>query len=234
MTERTIIEIRRLIAALSPAVLEQLGLAPALRQMVNRFRMAHPARVNLEIGELEPLSKQLETIAYRLVQECLNNVAKHSSCEEVNISVQTDDGTLRLVVEDDGVGFSVSERLTNPGTFGLAGIRERVALLGGQCGIESRSAQTGNAGMLPEGSTGGRAKRGKDRKSTGRASSEGLRRRAGRTLTGTTVTVSLPIVQCPDQAAMTPQLAPAMVQSEFASEAGPGVMSGGLRGAVGR
>ncbi|MEZ5399809.1 MAG: GAF domain-containing sensor histidine kinase [Bryobacteraceae bacterium] len=141
MTERTIVEIRRLIAALSPAVLEQLGLAPALRQMVNRFRMAHPVTVKLQIGRLEPLSKQLETIGYRLVQECLNNVAKHSSCEEVNISVQTDDGILRLLVEDDGVGFHVEDRVLNPDSFGLAGIRERVTLLGGQCRIESTPRQ---------------------------------------------------------------------------------------------
>lgn len=239
MTERTIIEIRRLIAALSPAVLEQLGLAPALRQMVNRFRMAHPARVNLQIGELEPLSKQLETVAYRLVQECLNNVAKHSSCKVVNISVRTDDGHLCLVVDDDGNGFCVEERLSNPGTFGLSGIRERVALLGGQCRIESRTAQARNAGSTPGRSTGARAKRGKDRKSTGRASSEGLRTRAGKARTGTTVAVTLPIAQCPDQAAMPPELAPAVVQSRFAPSeltvaAGPGGRPGGFRGAIGR
>ncbi len=178
MTERTIIEIRRLIAALSPAVLEQLGLAPALRQMVNRFRLAHPAQAHLEVGPLEPLSKQLETIAYRLVQECLNNVTKHSSCEEVNISVHSDDGNLRLIVEDDGVGFHVEERSSNPGSFGLAGIEERVALLGGWCRIESTPAGgTKHAGFKK-----------KALPADGRAVSR------KRLRSGTKVTVELPIV----------------------------------------
>ncbi|MEZ5354772.1 MAG: GAF domain-containing sensor histidine kinase [Bryobacteraceae bacterium] len=150
MTERTIVEIRRLIAALSPAVLEQLGLAPALRQMVNRFRLAHPAAVMLDAGTLAPLSKQLETIAYRLVQECLNNAAKHSSCENVNISVRTDDGVLRLIVEDDGIGFRVEDRLATPGSFGLAGIRERVALSGGTCRIESTPAANPRQRRIPK------------------------------------------------------------------------------------
>jgi len=142
MTERTIVEVRRLIAALSPAVLEQLGLAPAMRQLVNRFRSNHSSRVRLQVGRLGPMPKQLEVIAYRLVQECLNNIAKHSYCSNVNISINTADGILRLFVEDDGVGFRVEEALRKPGSFGLAGIRERVALLGGRCVITSRPSMS--------------------------------------------------------------------------------------------
>lgn len=140
MTEKTIVEVRRLIAALSPAVLEQLGLAAAIRQLVNRFRQSHDSKVRLQIGKLANLPKQLEVIAYRLVQECLNNAARHSSCSNLNISLGSADGLLRLLVEDDGVGFRVEGALAKPGSFGLAGIRERVALLGGRCIIESRQA----------------------------------------------------------------------------------------------
>lgn len=140
MTEKTIVEVRRLIAALSPAVLEQLGLAAAIRQLVNRFRQSHDCKVRLQIGKLANLPKQLEVIAYRLVQECLNNAAKHSSCSNLNISLGSADGLLRLLVEDDGVGFRVESALAKPGSFGLAGVRERVALLGGKCLIESRPA----------------------------------------------------------------------------------------------
>jgi signal transduction histidine kinase len=139
MTEKTIVEIRRLIGALSPAVLEQLGLVPALRQLINRFRQTHTSRVRLQAGRnTEGLPKQLEVIVYRLVQECLNNVNKHSYCSNVMISVACADGILRLCVEDDGVGFRVEDAVNKPGSFGLAGIRERVALLGGNCEIESR------------------------------------------------------------------------------------------------
>jgi signal transduction histidine kinase len=141
LTEKTILEIRRLIAALSPAVLEQLGLAPAIRQLITRFRNRHNAKVRFHAGRLGLLPKNLEVIVYRLVQECLNNIVKHSQCSNVNISVHSADGILRLDVEDDGVGFQVEEALMKRDSFGLAGVRERVALLGGVCSIESAQAK---------------------------------------------------------------------------------------------
>lgn len=150
MTERTILEIRRLIAALSPAVLEQLGLGAALRQLVNRFRQMHPAKVRLQISKLHHLPKKIEIIVYRLVQECCNNIAKHSMASHVNLSATTADGVLRLQVEDDGVGFHVEEALEKRNSFGLAGIRERVALMGGAFQIESHPATTTTTGERPK------------------------------------------------------------------------------------
>jgi len=138
ITEHTILETRRLIAALSPAVLDQLGLAAALRQLASRLRQHHPCRVRLQISGLEGLPKRIETIAYRLVQECCHNIAKHSQASTVNISVFSADGILRLNVEDDGVGFQTMETLAQTNSFGLIGMRERVALLGGR--LEIRSA----------------------------------------------------------------------------------------------
>ncbi len=185
MTEKTIVEIRRLIGALSPAVLEQLGLVPALRQLINRFRQTHTSRVKLQTGRMTAaLPKQLEVIVYRLVQECLNNVNKHSFCSNVQISVACADGTLRLCVEDDGVGFRVEDAVNKPGSFGLAGIRERVALLGGTCEIESRMldpvAIRENPGERQEGVRGA-GQRGQPS------------RRSAAPPSGTTVRVELPV-----------------------------------------
>jgi signal transduction histidine kinase len=137
LTERTILEMRRLIAALSPAVLEQLGLGAALRQLVNRFRRIHPCRVRLNLSRIGALPQKTEIIIYRLVQECCNNVAKHSGATHVNISVASTDGSVKLCVEDDGVGFQVDEALAQRDSFGLSGMRERVALLGGTFRIQS-------------------------------------------------------------------------------------------------
>ncbi|MDQ6759811.1 MAG: GAF domain-containing sensor histidine kinase [Acidobacteriota bacterium] len=137
LTERTIIEIRRLIAALSPAVLEQLGLAAALRQLVNRFRRLHPIRVRLQLGRLARLPQGPEIIVYRLAQECFNNIAKHSGATAVNVSVASADEVVRLKVEDNGVGFDIEEAFARRDSFGLSGIRERVALLGGCFDIQS-------------------------------------------------------------------------------------------------
>ncbi len=144
LTERTILEMRRLIAALSPAVLEQLGLGAALRQLVNRFRRLHPIRVRLLLSRLGRLPQHTEIIVYRLVQECCNNVAKHSHAAHVNISLTSADGWVRLAVEDNGVGFKVEEALARKDSFGLSGMRERVALLGGR--FEVRSHPRGGNG----------------------------------------------------------------------------------------
>jgi signal transduction histidine kinase len=146
VTERTILEIRRLIAALSPAVLEQLGLGAALRQLVSRFSRLSTARVKLSLSRMGKIPKKTEVIVYRLVQECMNNVAKHSQAAHVNISLETADGHLRLNVEDDGIGFEVEEALSRRDSFGLAGLRERVALLSGKFYIESHLKSNGKNG----------------------------------------------------------------------------------------
>lgn len=137
MVEHSILEIRRLIAALSPAILEQMGLAAALRQLAGRFRQMHPAEVTVHIPRRLELPKKVEIIVYRLVQEALNNIAKYSMASHVNLSVETADGVLRLLVEDDGVGFDVEEAFSRQDCFGLSGLRERVSLLGGTLEVES-------------------------------------------------------------------------------------------------
>jgi signal transduction histidine kinase len=138
LTERTILEMRRLIAALSPAVLESLGLGAALRQLVNRFQRLHPCRVRLQLTKMGKLPQQLEIIAYRLVQECFNNIGKHSGATHVNILLASADGVLKLSVEDNGIGFNVEEALAKRESFGMSGMRERVALLGGRFQVDSR------------------------------------------------------------------------------------------------
>ena len=119
-------------------LLEQLGLGAALRQLVNRFQRLHPCRVRLQLSKMGALSQQIEIIAYRLVQECFNNIGKHSGAAHVNISLTSADGWLKLAVEDNGVGFCVEDALAKRDSFGMSGMRERVALLGGKFYVESR------------------------------------------------------------------------------------------------
>jgi signal transduction histidine kinase len=139
LTEHTILEMRRLIAALSPAVLEQLGLGAALRQLVTRFQRLHPCRVKLQLAKMGTLPQQTEVITYRLVQECFNNIGKHSGATRVNVFLASADGILKFAVEDNGVGFNVEEALAKRDSFGMSGMRERVALLGGEFHAESRT-----------------------------------------------------------------------------------------------
>jgi signal transduction histidine kinase len=138
LTEKTIIEMRRLIADLSPVVLEQFGLESALRQLVKRFESGFSCRVRLNVTQVTQLSPKLAMVVYRIIQECCNNISKHSHASNVNISVSSADEVLNLQVEDDGIGFEVEEALAKKDSFGLAGIRERVALLGGKFRLRSR------------------------------------------------------------------------------------------------
>lgn len=138
VTEKTIVEIRRIIAALSPSVLDQLGLAAALRQLTSRFRRLYQARVKLYLSpRISRLPRETEIITYRLLQECFNNIAKHSSATTVNIHLSSTDQSVALRVEDDGVGFRVEEALERRNSFGLLGMMERVALLGGAFDVQS-------------------------------------------------------------------------------------------------
>jgi signal transduction histidine kinase len=151
ITETTILHMRRLIADLSPAVLEQLGLAAGLRQLVNRFRQTCSCRVKLYIGKLPKLAPDFQIVVYRLAQECLKNISQHSAAKNVNISVSSTDRVLRLRVEDDGVGFNVQEGLSRKQCFGLLGMRERVALLGGSCHIRT-TPQNGDSKLRAQNS----------------------------------------------------------------------------------
>jgi signal transduction histidine kinase len=138
LVDRMVLELRRILSDLSPAVLEQLGLAAALRQLVNRLRQSHGIDARLRTSGLGALETNTQLVVYRLVQECCSNVAKHSSASHVNISLVAADGRVRLCVEDDGAGFEAEETLGRRGAFGLAGMRERVALAGGRLALESR------------------------------------------------------------------------------------------------
>lgn len=137
IAEKTILDLRRLIGDLSPAVLEQLGLGAALRQLVNRFRGRFPGDVRLDVAELPPLDTHFQSVIYRLAQECLNNISQHSQAAAVNISISAADRVLKLIVGDNGIGFQVDEALSRKDCFGLTGIRERVAVLGGTVSISS-------------------------------------------------------------------------------------------------
>jgi len=139
VAERTVAELRRIVAALSPSVLERLGLESALRQLTVRARKIHPAEVRLRISvPSEPLPMQIQEVIYRVAQECLQNIAKHSQATYVNLSLQAADKSIRLSVTDNGAGFNAETVGSKPMSFGLAGMRERAALLGGTLAVRSR------------------------------------------------------------------------------------------------
>jgi signal transduction histidine kinase len=132
LAARTTIELRRIIAALSPSVLERLGLETALRLLVKRFRYTHgiPAEYR-GVALPDSLPRAAREVIYRVAQESLQNVGKHSRATKVNVSLRSADKKIRLSVRDNGAGFSEDRALSKPGSFGLVGMRERAMLLGG-------------------------------------------------------------------------------------------------------
>lgn len=137
IAERTTADLRRTIAALSPAVLERLGLAAALRQLVAAFARAHPAEPTLRIsGQPAGLSPAFQELVYRVAQECLHNVARHSQARHVRLLLFIADKRIRLRIADDGTGFAVGEA-SRPMSFGLAGMKDRAALVDAALTVKS-------------------------------------------------------------------------------------------------
>ncbi|HWT95898.1 MAG TPA: GAF domain-containing sensor histidine kinase [Solirubrobacteraceae bacterium] len=132
-----IARLRGLINELRPVMLDELGLGPALRALVERTRERGSFRVEARIGlgTDERLAHDVEVVAYRVTQEALTNVAKHAQPQHVTVTVERVGGTLDVRVADDGVGFEPRDRTDGAG---LLGMRERVALTGGQLTIASR------------------------------------------------------------------------------------------------
>ena len=130
-------ETHALAVRLRPTSLDDLGLEPALRQLVADWFARTGIGVEFDtagVGEGR-LPAEVETAVYRVVQEALTNVAKHAGATAVSVVVTRPDGFVSVVVEDDGSGFDPA--VAPKGRLGLLGMRERVELVGGKIDIES-------------------------------------------------------------------------------------------------
>jgi PAS domain S-box-containing protein len=135
--------LRALMSGLRPPVLEERGLIPALREAVTRFGFEQGVETDL-VGTLPlPMSSDLETLAYRVVQEALTNAAKHARAGRVVVSVETTATSLRVEVEDDGRGFdsAMTREFLRQGRVGLASMRERVELANGTFVVRSNQGR---------------------------------------------------------------------------------------------
>jgi PAS domain S-box-containing protein len=144
--------LRSLMSGLRPPVLEERGLMPALREALTRFGMEQGVDTEL-VGTLpRPLPADLETLAYRVVQEALTNAAKHARAGRVVVSVESTATSLRVEVDDDGRGFdsAMTREFLRQGRVGLASMRERVELANGTFVIRSTTGRgTSIAATLP-------------------------------------------------------------------------------------
>ncbi len=145
-TQAALGDIRRLVYALRPPALDELGLASAIREQAAQYNSADGLRVTVNVPEhLPPLPAAVEVAAYRIATEALTNVARHARARECAIRLELD-RDLEIEIRDDGMGLPRSFRAG----VGLASMRERAAELGGTCVIEaSPDGGTRVAARLP-------------------------------------------------------------------------------------
>jgi signal transduction histidine kinase len=132
----TLQDVRRLAVELRPAALDDFGLEAALERLTAAFAEQTGMKVELKSRlHDDRLPEEVETVLYRIVQEALTNIAKHSAAGRVSIVVTQKAGSVGAIIEDDGRGFDPGSDVD--GGIGLIGMRERVALLDGSLAIES-------------------------------------------------------------------------------------------------
>lgn len=142
MILQTVEDLRRLSLDLRPSILDDLGLIPALRWLADS--MSKESNIKTQIflrGEERKLAPQTETTIFRVVQEALNNIKRHSKASEANISLEFASDCLKLSIVDNGRGFHLPEKLCSfalKNKLGLIGIQERIGLMGGTFQIHSK------------------------------------------------------------------------------------------------
>ena len=151
LAESTLRTTRDIAMGLRPAMLDLLGLGPALEWQTREFARRYNTPIHLDVdGDLKHLSDRQRTYLYRIVQEGLTNCARHAKAKNIRVQLQESGGQLAVAIEDDGVGFKQEDRVAYG--LGLLGITERVRELCGKVSINSTPGQgTRIAVVLPLG-----------------------------------------------------------------------------------
>lgn len=137
LAEETLRTVRGMSMGLRPAMLDELGLVPALKWQAREFNSHSGVPVDLQVdGSLDNLPENLRTCVYRVIQEALTNCARHAQAKNVRVTLHGRADSILLTVEDDGVGFAADGMLRKG--LGLVGIEERIGELGGRVEVFSQ------------------------------------------------------------------------------------------------
>ena len=134
----TLAEIRKIIFDLRPMALDDLGLAPTIRGVLDVFREEYGLFTEVAvIGKERRLEPHVEIGIFRVVQEALNNIIKHAQASSAKVRIEFAAAGVTVLVEDDGKGFEMTEGELPSGHYGIMGMRERMQLLNGKLSIKS-------------------------------------------------------------------------------------------------
>lgn len=153
VTEELVSKVRTMSLDLRPAMLDDLGLLPALLWQFQRFQELTSIAVDFRHNGLDRrFETSIETAAYRIVQEALTNIARHANTDAAEVMVNCTDGRLTVEVLDHGSGFDLQHTRATSMTSGLTGMHQRASLLGGELTVETSPNQgTRLLGVLPLG-----------------------------------------------------------------------------------
>ncbi|MFW6150236.1 MAG: PAS domain S-box protein [Chloroflexota bacterium] len=132
--------VRRYAQALRPRILDDLGLVPALQWLVKDTAGRSGMKIKASLAETPRLPPETQLVLFRIAQEALTNIQRHSGATEASVVLEPHDDWVRLAVSDNGKGFDLPEQLTDfagDGKLGLTGMAERAQLVGGKLGIVS-------------------------------------------------------------------------------------------------
>jgi PAS domain S-box-containing protein len=140
--DRIIEDVRRLARNLSPSVLENIGLAAALRSLCEEFSRHQNLSLSLDMDDISGIfSPEAQSHIYRIFQESLTNISKYAEAIRVSLAIKRRDGGVAFVIKDDGIGFQMEEVQARGGVvraMGLTTMAERVRILGGKLDITSK------------------------------------------------------------------------------------------------
>ncbi len=156
--EQTLTEVRRIMLELRPAILDDLGLIPAVRWYLHERVEREGIAAKLEANDLEDdrLDPEIETAVFRIIQESLTNIIKYAKANQAAVTIEREGNLLTVRIKDDGKGFDTkeaTERAAGTGSLGLFGMEERAALLGGRLEITSGDSGTIVQATIPLGAT---------------------------------------------------------------------------------
>jgi len=137
--------VRRLSQDLSPPFLEDFGASTAVRRLVDEFSERYPIQVALDMDDIDYLFSQGDKVTlYRILQEALSNVGRHSQAKHVSVVMKKEDEKVSLIIEDDGKGFDIKQTLAEDAPekrWGLALMDERIRMLSGTLDVRSQEGK---------------------------------------------------------------------------------------------
>jgi two-component system sensor histidine kinase UhpB len=138
LTAQALEEVRRVALDLRPTILDDLGLGPALEWRVDEFNKSPDVHAAIEVRGLEQrLPRNVELVLYRVGQESLSNVTRHANASEVQVALWREEDWVTIEISDNGRGFDRDQVCEGPRGLGLVGMRERLAMIGGELIVDS-------------------------------------------------------------------------------------------------